>query len=64
MGDYTRDVKKILLDNGCSFVRNGKGDHSIWYSPIAGKNFTLDGKIKKRTSANETIKEAGIKIKI
>jgi hypothetical protein len=26
--------------------------------------FTVDGSIKKRTSANETIKDAGIKIKI
>ena len=64
MSDYTREVKKILSENGCYFVRNGKGDHAIWHSPITGKNFALDGKIKLRTSANETIKEAGIKTKL
>jgi hypothetical protein len=64
MGDYTRAVKKILTDNGCYFIRRGKGDHNIWHSPITGNNFALDGKITKRTSANETIKEAGIKVKV
>lgn len=64
MGNYTRKVKQILSNNGCHFVRSGKGDHSIWYSPITGQNFALDGKITKRTSANETLKEAGIKQKV
>jgi len=62
MGNYTRPLKKILKDNGCYFVRYGKGDHEIWFSPITGENFPMDGKIIKRTSANETIKNAGIKI--
>ena len=64
MADFTRKVKKILSDHGCYFVRHGKGDHEIWHSPITGKNFTVDGSITKRTSANETIKRAGVKIKI
>lgn len=64
MVDYTRKVKKILADNGCYFVRHGKGDHDVWHSPINNKNFAIDGKIKLKTSANETIKEAGVKIKV
>ena len=64
MADYTRNVKKILLENGCHFVRHGKGDHDIWYSPITKQNFSIDGKIKKRSSANETIKNAGLRIKV
>ncbi|MCL2420714.1 MAG: type II toxin-antitoxin system HicA family toxin [Defluviitaleaceae bacterium] len=64
MADYTRKIKKILSDHGCSFVRHGKGDHNIWHSPINGQNFAVDGKIKKRSSANETLKDAGIKIKV
>jgi len=64
MADYTRKVKKILSDNGCRFVRNGKGDHEIWYTPILDRPFTVDVSIKKRTSANETLKDAGINIKI
>jgi hypothetical protein len=64
MADYTRKVKKILSEHGCYFVRYGKGDHETWYSPITGRNFTVDGSIPKKTSANLTIKGAGIKIKI
>jgi hypothetical protein len=64
MADFTRRVKQILSDNGCYFVRRGKGDHNVWYSPITNKNFTVDGKLKKRNSANETLKEAGILQKV
>ena len=64
MADYTRQVKKILIDNGCYFIRYGKGDHERWYSPILNKPFTVDGSITKRTSANETLKDAGITQKV
>ena len=64
MGDYTKQVKKILRDNKCYFVRNGKGDHEIWYSPIKGGTFSIDGKIRERISANEQLKDAGIKQKV
>jgi hypothetical protein len=64
VADYTRQVKKILSEHGCRFVRYGKGDHEIWYSPILNRPFSVDGSIKKRSSANETIKDAGINIKI
>jgi len=64
MADYTRTVKKILRENGCHFIRQGKGDHEIWYSPINGQKFAVDGKIVPRHSANETLKDAGLKIKV
>ena len=64
MADYTRRIKKLLSENNCKFVRYGKGDHEIWYSPIVNENFTVDGRIKKRTSANATLKCAGITAKL
>jgi hypothetical protein len=64
VADYTRQVKQILLANGCYFLRQGKGDHENWFSPIIGKPFTVDGKIRKRTSANQTIKRAGVNQKV
>ena len=64
MGDYTRQVKKIISGYGCYFVRYGKGDHEVWYSPILNRNFSIDGKIKLRTSANEFLKGAGVNQKI
>jgi len=64
MADYTRSVKKILKANKCYFLRQGRGDHEIWFSPVTDKPFTVDGSIKKRTSANETLKDAGINQKV
>ena len=46
MAEYEKKVRDKLKENGCSFVRRGKGDHDIWYSPITKINFTVDGKIK------------------
>ena len=64
MADYTKKIKKILSANGCYFVRHGKGDHDVWYSPISKRNVILDGSIVKKTSANGVLKDAGINIKI
>ncbi len=54
MAEYEKKVRKELRDNGCSFVRHGKGDHDIWYSPITGQNFPVDTKIKSRHNGYET----------
>lgn len=46
MAEYEKKVREVLKENDCCFVRHGKGDHDIWYSPITDKNITVDGKIK------------------
>jgi predicted RNA binding protein YcfA (HicA-like mRNA interferase family) len=63
MADYTRDVKKLLINNGCKFIRHGKGDHSTWYSHITNRYFTVDGAIADRHTANGIMQQAGIKHK-
>jgi predicted RNA binding protein YcfA (HicA-like mRNA interferase family) len=60
MGDFSPDVKKILRVHGCYWVRPGKGDHEIWYSPIAKRNITVDSKILSRHTANAILKQAGL----
>ena len=60
MAEYEKKVRQVLSDNGCSFVRHGKGNHDIWYSPIVGKNIPVDSKIKSRHTANAVLKQAGI----
>ena len=60
MADYAPDVKRILREHACSLVRQGKGDHQIWNSPITQRNVTVDGKIKSRHTANAVMKQAGI----
>ena len=63
MAAYEKEVRKVLRDNGCSFVRRGKGDHDIWYSPLSKQNFPVDGKIKSRHVANTIMRQAGINYK-
>jgi hypothetical protein len=60
MASYTRDVKKLLRKAGCTLYRQGAGDHEIWESPINGRRFTVDGKIKSRHTANGTLEDAGL----
>jgi HicA toxin of bacterial toxin-antitoxin, len=57
---YGRDLKRILRDHGCRFIRHGKGDHEIWFSPITSLNFAVDAGTKKRFTANGVLKQAGI----
>lgn len=61
MAEYEKKVREELKRHGCRFVRHGKGDHEIWYSPLTGTNVTVDGKIKSRYTANEIMKQSGIK---
>jgi hypothetical protein len=56
--EYEKKVRKMPAQNGCKLVRKGKGDHEIWHSPISGKNFPVDGKIKSRHTANVVMKQA------
>ena len=57
---YYRDLKRILTAHGCTFVRHGKGDHEIWYSPISARTFTVDAGTRKRFTAKAALKQAGI----
>ena len=61
MADYERIVWDILRNNGCTFVRRGKGDHDIWHSPLNNRNFPVDGIIKSRHTANAIMKQSGVK---
>ena len=60
MAEYEKKVRKVLMENKCYFVRHGKGDHDIWYSPITDRYVTVDGKIKSRHTANAVCKQCGI----
>ena len=42
MADYAPEVKRLLREAGCYPVRQGKGDHEIWFSPITGRKFVVD----------------------
>lgn len=60
MPGFTPKLKTMLRDNGCYWVRSGKGDHEIWYSPISRTNFPVDANILSRHTANQVLKQAGL----
>ncbi|VEH66650.1 YcfA-like protein [Rodentibacter pneumotropicus] len=61
-GYYDRLIV-ILRENGCHFLRQGKGSHENWYSPITNKAFTVAYTINSRILANKILKQAGIDFK-
>ncbi len=60
MAEYEHKVREALKAHGCTFVRHGKGDHDIWFSPITNLHITVDSKIKSRHTANAIMKQSGI----
>jgi predicted RNA binding protein YcfA (HicA-like mRNA interferase family) len=60
LNDYGKAVRALLVENGCSLARQGRGSHEVWRSPRAAKPFTVPVKIKSRHMANEILKDAGL----
>jgi len=56
---YTPELKRLLAEAGCTFFRQGKGDHEIWICPN-GRKVTVDGNIKSKHTANGALKQAGL----
>jgi hypothetical protein len=60
MSSYTPRLKKILKAHKCYLLRQGKGDHEFWYSPVNGNKSVVDSNIRSRDVANVVLKQAGI----
>lgn len=58
--DLYRRLTAILKEAGCYFLRQGKGSHEIWFSPITGRAFSVPENIKLKTTAMGILKDAGI----
>lgn len=63
MVTYEARVRELLSRHGCRFIRRGKGDHDIWFSPLTNRHVTVDGKIKSRHTANAVLKQSGIDVR-
>lgn len=61
MSSFTPEIIGVLKAAGCTFIRHGKGDHDIWYSPVTNRHFPVDAKILSRHTANGIMKQAGLK---
>jgi len=60
VADFSGELKRLLAAHGCEFRRHGKGDHDIWFSPISGRSFPVDHRIRSRHTANGILKQAGL----
>jgi len=58
--DFGKQVRKLLKENGCTFVKKGKVGYEIWFCPLTNKYFTVDGVVKSRRLANTILKHGKI----
>jgi predicted RNA binding protein YcfA (HicA-like mRNA interferase family) len=56
---FDRELRQLLRDAGCAFVRARKGSHEVWESPITKRRFPVPTNIVSRHTANEVLKQAG-----
>ena len=57
------ELIKLLRKNGCYFVRQAKGSHEWWYSPIKQKHFLITAHGSKEVAKGterKIKKDAGI----
>lgn len=57
---FDRDLRELLRATGCALVRQGKGSHEIWFSPITRRNFPVPVGIASRHTANAILRQAGL----
>jgi predicted RNA binding protein YcfA (HicA-like mRNA interferase family) len=60
VADYDRLVEGILKDAGCYIVRQGKGSHTIWFSPITLQTVSVPQGTKSKHTVNKVLKDAGL----
>ncbi len=59
-GSLYRELVRTLREAGCTFVRQGKGSHEIWYSPMTRRHFVVPFDLKKGPTAHAILRQAGI----
>ena len=59
-GEFDRRLRDQLRAAGCTFVRQGKGSHEVWHSPITKRNFAVPVGIMSRHTANAILRQAGL----
>ena len=53
-------LRELLRAAGCTLVRQGRGSHEIWHSPITRRNFAVPIGIPSRHTANAILRQAGL----
>ncbi len=57
---FDRPLRDLLKAAGCVVVRQGKGSHEIWESPITNRHFAVPVGIPSRHTANAILRQAGL----
>jgi len=57
---FDKALRDLLRAAGCKPVRQGKGSHEIWHSPITGRNFAVPLGTASRHTANAILRQAGL----
>ncbi|KTQ95279.1 hypothetical protein NS226_12030 [Aureimonas ureilytica] len=57
---FDRDLRHLLLAAGCYLIRQGKGSHEIWHSPVTNHSFPVQVGVASRHTANAILKQAGL----
>ena len=54
------ELFRLLRRAGCTLVRQGKGSHEIWFSPVSKRTFSVPRNTQKIHTANSVLKDAGL----
>jgi hypothetical protein len=57
---FDRPLRDLLRTAGCRLVRQGRGSHEIWHSPITQRNFAVPVGILSRHTAYAILRLAGL----
>jgi predicted RNA binding protein YcfA (HicA-like mRNA interferase family) len=57
---FDRPLRDLLRTAGCHLVRQGKGSHEVWHSPLTQLNFAVPIGIPSRHTANAILRQAGL----
>jgi predicted RNA binding protein YcfA (HicA-like mRNA interferase family) len=57
---FDRALRERLRTAGCLLVRQGKGSHEIWHSPLTKRNFPVPDGVVSRHTANSILRQAGL----
>jgi hypothetical protein len=57
---FDKALRDLLRGAGCLMVRQGKGSHEIWHSPITKRNFVVPIGRPSRHTANAILRQAGL----
>ncbi|MCJ2033049.1 type II toxin-antitoxin system HicA family toxin [Methylobacterium sp. J-068] len=59
-GNLYPELVRRLREAGCTFVRDAKGSHEVWQSPITNRRFTIPRNTVMVHTANGILKDAGL----